>query len=147
VILQRLRETRRQNKATAVLRSGHNNQYDTPMSNIISPQPNVTTKAGENCDCLHRDDANHMQESGGRMRPVSIPSDTPHGDTPVVKYIGIFIDYHLVYTSYSSRLLTHFSIKCLQATTMAKIHMEYWSPMSTQKTLMVHIISPFPVPQ
>jgi hypothetical protein len=87
-----------------------------------------------------------MQEIEGRMRPVSIPSDTPHGDTPVVEYIGIFINYHLVYTSNSSRLLSHFAKKCLQATTMAKIHMEYWSPMSTQKTLLVRIVSLFPIP-
>jgi hypothetical protein len=116
------------------------------MSNIFNTQPNVATNADENCDWLHRDDANQIQEIKGIIRPLSIPSDTPHGDTPIVKYIGIFIDYHLVYTSYSSRLLPHYVIKCLQATTMAKIHMEYWSPMSTQKTLMVRIMSLFPVP-
>jgi hypothetical protein len=36
------------------------------MSNIFNTQPNVTTNKDENCDWLHRDDANQMQEIEGK---------------------------------------------------------------------------------
>lgn len=44
LILQRLRETRRQNKTTAVL-SGEHNQPDTPISSIFPTGQNTVTMA------------------------------------------------------------------------------------------------------